>query len=146
MWWKLLHPNTSKPLFSDFVCVALHKRLKNHYCAIFWRIFSFCLLKKLSSYLRQAFPPPKQNVSRLLVCLSAPVSGMGAGTSLLQGRSCSFEPVLNVTLYRTICFMGSSSRGADCKGAEGGAAQGWGNKNKTNLLSFDLLGANLQML
>lgn len=94
--------------------------------------------------------PKTKEVFWLLVCLNGPVSGMGGGISLLQGRSCSFGPVLHVTLYHTICFRSRSSSRADCKGTEWWGCSGMGNKKtkqkKTNLLSFDLLGANLQML
>lgn len=126
--WKLFHPNTSKPLFSDFVCVALHKRFLKVYCEIFWENLHFFVVSKSHQVPDWRGSTPEANFFLLNWFVSVKCLRKGGGISLLQGRGCSFEPVLNVTLHHTICFMSSNSRRADCKGTEGWGVQGWKEK------------------
>lgn len=145
LWWKLFHPNTSKPLCSDFVFAALHKRFLK---SLLWNLLGefalFFVFLKSCKVPDWTGSTPKANFFLMNWFVS-----VNCLRNWEEPACCQEEVVLlNQCLVwhcHTICLMSRSSSRADCKGAEGWGAQGW-KKNQKNLLSFDLLGANLQML
>lgn len=112
-------PSQYKQHFIQWFCLrSPTQKIKKIFTAqSFWG--NFMSSQPAAKFLTGEAAPPKQKKFFWLIGLSqCNCFRDGGGISLLQERSCSFEPVLNVTLYQTICLMSRNSSRADCKGTE----------------------------
>lgn len=137
-------PSPYKQYFIQWFCLhSPAQKIKKIFTAqSFWG--NFMSSQPAAKFLTGEAAPPKQKKFFWLIGLSqCNCFRDGGGISLLQERSCSFEPVLNVTLYQTICLMSRNSSRADCKGTEWWGCSGVKKKICSVLISW---GANLQAL